>query len=100
MPPQGDRGYVFPLLTKTVLFAFKRGENNMLVLDKATGEMIHQRPLPGGASGAPITYMLDGKQHIVVAINGGKDRIPPQLIALTLPKAAAASIMSPTSYGR
>ena len=36
--------------------------------------------LPAGASGAPMTYMVDGKQYIVVAVSGRQ--YPGELIAL------------------
>jgi quinoprotein glucose dehydrogenase len=39
--------------------------------------------LPGGTTGAPMTYMLNGKQYLVVAI--GWDDLPGELIALALP---------------
>jgi quinoprotein glucose dehydrogenase len=39
--------------------------------------------LPAGTSGAPMTYMADGKQYIVVAV-GGRN-FPGELIALALP---------------
>ena len=40
--------------------------------DKATGRVIWEMELPGGTTGAPMTYMFDGKQYIVVA-TGWKD---------------------------
>ncbi|MGH7353321.1 MAG: hypothetical protein ACRELS_01925 [Candidatus Rokuibacteriota bacterium] len=39
--------------------------------------------LPTAASGAPMTYMAGGKQHVVFAVGGAS--IPEDLIALTLP---------------
>jgi hypothetical protein len=39
--------------------------------------------LPGGTTGAPMTYMYDGKQYIVVA-TGWKDT-GGELVALALP---------------
>jgi glucose dehydrogenase len=39
--------------------------------------------LPGGVSSAPMTYMHDGKQYLVVAA-GWRD-MPGELIALALP---------------
>ena len=36
--------------------------------DKATGKIIWEMELPAGTTGAPMTYMLNGKQYIVVAI--------------------------------
>jgi quinoprotein glucose dehydrogenase len=51
--------------------------------DKATGKVIWEMELPGGTSGAPMTYMANGKQYIVVAV--GWEDMPSELIALALP---------------
>ena len=34
---------------------------------------------------APISYLVDGKQYIVLAVGGGADGAPERLIALALP---------------
>jgi quinoprotein glucose dehydrogenase len=39
--------------------------------------------LPGGTTGAPMTYLADGKQYIVVSV--GWPGLQPELIALALP---------------
>ena len=39
--------------------------------------------LPGGTTGAPMTYMANGKQYIVVAV--AWENVPAELVALTLP---------------
>lgn len=39
--------------------------------------------LPAGTTGAPITYMFQGKQFIVVAI--GDEGRPAEWVALSLP---------------
>ncbi len=73
-----------PLLTKTLLFIGQGVESNKFrAFDKATGSEIWEMDLPARSAAAPITYLVDGKQYIVLAIGGG-DR-PDQLIALTLP---------------
>ena len=51
--------------------------------DKRTGEELGAVPLPAMQTGSPMTYMLDGKQYLVLAVGGGRD--PGQLIAFTLP---------------
>ena len=52
-------------------------------IDKATGEVIWETELPTGVTGAPMTYMHQGTQYIVVPI-GGRDA-PPEWVALALP---------------
>jgi quinoprotein glucose dehydrogenase len=39
--------------------------------------------MPAQQSGSPMTYMLNGKQYIVVAIGGGN--YPGELLAFRLP---------------
>jgi len=59
-------------------------------LDKATGDLIASLELKdakgrslGNVTGAPMTYMHEGKQYIVVAMTGGAAKA--QLVALALP---------------
>jgi quinoprotein glucose dehydrogenase len=39
--------------------------------DKKTGEQVGAVWMPAPQSGSPMTYMVDGKQYIVVAVSGG-----------------------------
>ena len=75
---------VAPLMvTKTLLFqAITDGVPILRAMDKATGETIAEIELPGIPQGAPMTYMLDGKQFIAIACGGGSDA---RLISLALP---------------
>ena len=50
--------------------------------DKDTGDVLWEIELPAGTSGAPMTYMADGRQYIVVGV-GDTDR-PAEFIALGL----------------
>jgi quinoprotein glucose dehydrogenase len=82
------------LVTKTLLFAgdgaglFSSGPQGggrmFRALDKKTGRTIHEMELPGNETGLPMTYMLNGRQFIVVAI--GAREFPAELIALALPR--------------
>ena len=51
--------------------------------DKKTGEAIAELKLPANQSGVPMTYAIDGKQYIVMAVGGATH--PGELVALTLP---------------
>ena len=51
--------------------------------DKATGRIVWEMALPGGTTGAPMTYRWQGKQYLVVAV--GWEDLPGELIALALP---------------
>ena len=80
LPWLGAPGRAAPLLTKTLLF-LGDGSRSMQVVpplgggrmfrayDKATGRVLWQTELPAGTSGAPMTYMHDGTQYVVVAVS-------------------------------
>ena len=51
--------------------------------DKKTGKVVGEVTLPRNVTAAPMTYMLNGKQYIVVATGGSN--LPAELIALCLP---------------
>ena len=105
LPPLGNPGRAAPLLTKTLLFVGEgdpimaspdrvppsmplslapgAGGRKFRAFDKATGQTLWETELPAGTTGAPITYMADGKQYIVVAI--GSREHPAEYVALSLP---------------
>jgi quinoprotein glucose dehydrogenase len=85
MPPGA---WAFPLTTKTLLIGGQGG--SLLSIDKATGDILKTLRLRdadgkslGRISGAPMTYMLDGKQYIAMATSGGD--LKARIIALKLP---------------
>jgi len=51
--------------------------------DKATGEIVSEILLPANTTGVPMTYMMNNKQYIVVAVSAPAR--PAELIALALP---------------
>jgi glucose dehydrogenase len=81
LPPLGNPGRPAALVTKTLLFV---GDSSDAVMgragisgpamfrayDKKTGELISQVGLPVGATGAPVTYLANGNQYIVVPVGG------------------------------
>jgi glucose dehydrogenase len=73
------------LVTKTLLFAGEgwNGDPILRAHDKATGEILAEIELPGQVGGKPMTYMLNGRQFIVVSI--GRPG-PAELVALALPE--------------
>jgi quinoprotein glucose dehydrogenase len=50
--------------------------------DKATGKDAGAVWMPAGQTGSPMTYMVNGKQYIVLAIGG--PGFPAELVAYTL----------------
>ncbi len=87
LPPLGNFEKLGgPLLTKTLLFIGQGFETNRLgVYDKQTGEELWWMQLPARFHAAPITYMVEGKQYIVLAVGGGVRGEEERLLALTLP---------------
>jgi quinoprotein glucose dehydrogenase len=83
IPPTGKASRATLLVTKTLLFAGEGygGAPILRAYDKATGAVVAEIPLPGAASSKPMTYMLDGKQYVVLAV--GRDT-PAELVAFAL----------------
>jgi quinoprotein glucose dehydrogenase len=51
--------------------------------DKASGREVGAVYMPAAQSGNPMTYMVDGKQYIIVAVSGGS--YSGEYIAYSLP---------------
>jgi quinoprotein glucose dehydrogenase len=89
----GRPGRTGIMLTKTLLWAGERGPLDTLPggetvswfrsYDKATGAIVSEMPIPANVTNVPMTYMVGGKQYIVIAVGAvGK---PAELLALSLP---------------
>ena len=94
LPALGTPGRLAALVTKTFVFMGEGSDNGVGVppggggkmfraFEKKTGKIAWEMELPAGTSGAPMTYMVNGKQFIVVAV-GGRN-FPGELVALALP---------------
>jgi glucose dehydrogenase len=91
LPPLGIPGRPAPLLTTTLLFigegsnaVFNSGDGKKFrAYDKATGQVVWETELPAGTTGAPMTYMVNGKQYIVVPV-GSKEH-DAEWVAFSLP---------------
>ena len=92
IPRTGRAGRIGTLVTKTLLiageggvFTTPNGQRGAMLraYDKATGADVGAVYMPAPQSGGPMTYMLNGKQYIVVAISGGG--YSGELVAFRLP---------------
>src|SRR5205809_194118 len=92
IPRTGRPGIIGSVVTKTLLIAGESGvfttpsgrRGAMLrAYDKATGKEAGAVYMPTQQSGSPMTYMLNGKQYIVVAIGG--QGYSAELLAFKLP---------------
>ncbi|MGC3944134.1 MAG: hypothetical protein QM762_06340 [Chryseolinea sp.] len=91
LPRTGTPDRVGMLVTKTLLFAGEGsglygtdggGGNKFRAYDKLTGEIISTLELPANQAGLPMTFSVNGKQYIVIAV-GATDH-PGELVALSL----------------
>jgi quinoprotein glucose dehydrogenase len=94
IPKTGQNGTVGLVVTKTLVIMgdpqvtttpdHPRGAM-LRAYDKATGKQVGAVFLPAPQSGSPMTYMVNGKQYIVVAISGGA--YSGEYVAFALPSA-------------
>jgi quinoprotein glucose dehydrogenase len=92
IPRTGRDGRIGTLVTKSLVIA---GEGGFFTLpdgrrgamlrayDKATGKDAGEVYMPAPQTGSPMTYMLNGKQYLVLAIGGGN--YSAELVAYKLP---------------
>jgi len=92
IPRTGRPGLIGPLVTKTLVIAGEGGvfttpsgqRGAMLrAYAKSDGKEVGAVYMPAPESGSPMTYMLNGKQYIVIAVSGGN--YSGELIAYKLP---------------
>jgi quinoprotein glucose dehydrogenase len=92
IPRTGRPGVIGVLTTKSLVIAGESGffttpsgaRGAMLrAYDKATGKEVGAVYMPAPQSGSPMTYMLNGKQYLVVAISGAS--YSGELLAFRLP---------------
>ena len=87
LPPLGGDGVGGPVLTRTLVVSAlsaggSTGGPRLVARSKETGEELGSVDLPTGALGTPMTYSVDGRQHVALTIGGR----PPELIAFRLPE--------------
>ncbi|MGD1091212.1 MAG: PQQ-binding-like beta-propeller repeat protein [Bryobacteraceae bacterium] len=93
IPNTGQLGSVGLLVTKTLIIlgdsqltSVTHPRGAMLrAYDKATGREVGDVWMPAPQSGSPMTYSVDGKQYIIVAISGGS--YSGEYVAFSLPNA-------------
>jgi quinoprotein glucose dehydrogenase len=92
IPRTGRAGNIGMVTTSTLVIAGEAGFVTnpqgqrgayLRAYDKATGKDAGAVFMPAGQTGAPMTYMVNGKQYIVVAVGG--PGFPAELLAYKLP---------------
>lgn len=87
LPPLGNPNAAGTLVTRTLLFVGDRGDSTepayIRAYDKASGRTLWEHELPGRHhNAAPMTYMADGRQHVVIGVGGAAE--PARLVAFRL----------------
>ena len=83
MPNTGSENYGGPILTAGgVLFIGATiYDRKVRAFDAKTGQLLWQGDLPYAGTATPSTYMIDGRQYIVIATSGARDSKGPQGVA-------------------
>ena len=107
LPWLGNPGRSAPLVTRTLLFVGEgdpimsslgsrlrpemppslapgAGGRKFRAYNKATGAILWESELPAGTTGAPMAYMFEGKEYVLVAI-GSREPHSAGFVALSLP---------------
>jgi quinoprotein glucose dehydrogenase len=88
----GSSGGIGILTTKTLVISGEGGQFTtpsgqrgamLRAYDKATGREVGAVYMPGAQTGSPMTYMLNGRQYIVLGVSGAI--MPGEVIAYALP---------------
>lgn len=73
IPPTGMESWGGPIVTAGgLVFIAGTGDKKFRAFDKDTGELVWETNLPTGGFSTPSTYMVDGKQYVVIAAGGGR----------------------------
>ncbi|MGI9545328.1 MAG: PQQ-binding-like beta-propeller repeat protein [Cyclobacteriaceae bacterium] len=73
VPTTGSENYGGPVVTVSgLLFIAATLDEKIRAFDKTNGDMLWETDLPAAGYATPSTYMVDGKQYVVIACGGGK----------------------------
>ncbi len=89
IPPTGTENYGGPLVTAGgLIFIGATADETFRAFDKQTGELLWKAKLPFGGNASPSTYMVGGRQYVVISAGGGKSgrRRGGTLVAFALPE--------------
>ncbi|MFT6809133.1 MAG: quinoprotein glucose dehydrogenase [Saprospiraceae bacterium] len=88
MPPTGCESYGGPIVTANGLLIIAGTKDGYIrILDRKDGKTLWEYKLPFAGFATPSTYMLNGKQYIVIACGGEKLGTPKgnKIVAFALP---------------
>jgi len=62
-----------------LVFVATAQDRRLRAYDRATGNVLWSKELPGGSEGIPATYEIDGRQYLALAVAAGNGLFPPTL---------------------
>jgi quinoprotein glucose dehydrogenase len=80
MKGTGSENYGGPILTASGLLFIGATiyDRKLRAFDSETGELLWETELPFSGTATPATYMIDGKQYVVICTSSARDRNAPQ----------------------
>ena len=77
IPVTGTENYGGPVVTAGgLLFIGATADGKFRAFNKDTGEMLWEYDLPRDGNATPSTYLVDGKQYVVISAGGAKTNRP------------------------
>lgn len=75
MPTTGSENYGGPVVTAggVVLIGATNYDHTMRAFNSTTGELLWRGDLPYAGNATPATYMIDGKQYVVIATSNARN---------------------------
>ncbi len=74
IPPTGTENYGGPLVTAgDLLFIAATKDERFRAFHRKTGKVLWEYQLPAGGFATPITYQVNGKQYVAIAVGGVKN---------------------------
>jgi quinoprotein glucose dehydrogenase len=88
--PTGSENYGGPIVTAGGLLFIGATifDHKFRALDSRTGELLWEADLPYAGTATPATYIVDGKQYVVIYTNNARNKAAPQgsaYVAFALP---------------
>jgi quinoprotein glucose dehydrogenase len=86
----GSENYGGPIVTAggLLIIAATNADRQIRAFDRRSGKLLWRADLPFSGNATPITYMIDGRQYVVIATSGGRNSKGPQgsaYVAFALP---------------
>lgn len=92
----GSDNYGGAIVTRNglLLIAATTHDDTFHAYDKRTGKLLWSAKLPAAGNATPSTYMVNGKQYVVIACGGGKNgaKSGGTYVAFALPDAAVGAV--------